>query len=657
MDTIGVGAVSADGHGVAGFQSRGMTTWELPGGYGRVKPDLIAVGQHVLGPKAGGGAGQCSGLSGTSVASPVVAGAIALLASTVPRNRRRDVVNPASIKQVLTESARRVGRAGVFEQGAGVLDVAEASRLLGSYTPRASFLPPELDFTDPYMWPFSRQPIYHGAQPVIFNVTIANGMGVAGSITSLTWTEEQSVGAASGGGDGDGDDVLDVRAEFSEILWPWSGFLAVSLSVSESGRDFQGLVFGELKATIQSDPGPGETQPRSTNAVLPITVSVVRTPDRSRRLLWDQFHSVPYPPVYAPRDYLGDDSDMLDRLGDHPHTNFRTLFDALLDAGYYVEVLGSDWSCFEAEKYGALLLVDPEAELGREEKGKLERDVKERGLSVVVFADWYSHDVMKQVRFVDDNTRMPWEPATGGSNVPALNEFLLPAFGMALGGTVMDGVVELPGGKVHLASGNAIARLPPGSLKVSAASLRGVGKTTGDLGDSTGVLHADVPVIGAFDTNRLPSGARTRATDGGRVFLFGDSSCADDAAMSISEGTDRGGDGSRGRDCLWLFKSAVRYACEGFEDPGVFGDADWVFQGESGGGDDASSTGDRSGAGGFSDGLSLPERMDSHALRKGSRGGAAQEAWRGEEALSSGRGGKECDRERFRPVSGAARID
>ncbi|CAN0521860.1 unnamed protein product, partial [Scytosiphon promiscuus] len=53
-----------------------------------------------------------------------------------------------------------------------------------------------------------------------------------------------------------------------------------------------------------------------------------------------------------------------------------------------------------------------------------------------------------QVRFVDDNTRMPWEPATGGSNVPALNEFLLPAFGMALGGTVMDGVVDLPGGKV-----------------------------------------------------------------------------------------------------------------------------------------------------------------------------------------------------------------
>ncbi|CAM9574164.1 unnamed protein product, partial [Ectocarpus sp. 13 AM-2016] len=171
MDTIGVGAVSASGRGVASFQSRGkicttpyypftvagMTTWELPGGYGRVKPDLVAVGQSVLGPKAGGPFGQCSGISGTSVASPVVAGAAALLASTVPPDRRRDIVNPASIKQVLTESARRVKEAGVFEQGAGALDVAGAFVLLSRYTPRASLLPPQLDLTDPYMWPFSRQ--------------------------------------------------------------------------------------------------------------------------------------------------------------------------------------------------------------------------------------------------------------------------------------------------------------------------------------------------------------------------------------------------------------------------------------------------------------------------------------------------------------------
>lgn len=50
-----------------------------------------------------------SGLSGTSVASPVVAGAVALLASTVPKTRRRDVINPASIKQVRKRSGTLLG--------------------------------------------------------------------------------------------------------------------------------------------------------------------------------------------------------------------------------------------------------------------------------------------------------------------------------------------------------------------------------------------------------------------------------------------------------------------------------------------------------------------------------------------------------------------
>ena len=54
----------------------------------------------------------------------------------------------------------------------------------------------------------------------------------------------------------------------------------------------------------------------------------------------------------------------------------------------------------------------------------------------------------RQVNFVDDNTRMMWTPLTGGCNVPALNSLLLPGFGMALGGTAVDGVTSLAGRKV-----------------------------------------------------------------------------------------------------------------------------------------------------------------------------------------------------------------
>eukprot|EP01083_Nonionella_stella_P161538 529287_1 len=103
-EVIGVGAVTADKR-VAPFASRGMTTWELPRGYGRVKPNVLAYGSRVKGPSI---SGECRELSGTSVASPVVAGAVALLISSIPKENRSRLINPASIKQVLVESATRI---------------------------------------------------------------------------------------------------------------------------------------------------------------------------------------------------------------------------------------------------------------------------------------------------------------------------------------------------------------------------------------------------------------------------------------------------------------------------------------------------------------------------------------------------------------------
>ena len=58
-----------------------------------------------------------------------------------------------------------------------------------------------------------------------------------------------------------------------------------------------------------------------------------------------------------------------------------------------MDVLGEPYTCFDASNYGTLMIVDPEEEYFREEIDKLYSDVRERGLSVIVLADWYNVEV------------------------------------------------------------------------------------------------------------------------------------------------------------------------------------------------------------------------------------------------------------------------
>ncbi|KAG5509587.1 hypothetical protein JKF63_06292 [Porcisia hertigi] len=84
-------SATGGGHKSVAFCSgRGPTTWELPFGAGRIKPDLVALGQHVWtvqGVTAATAAPQTRSVSsalqlrstsGTSIAAPIVAGVVAL---------------------------------------------------------------------------------------------------------------------------------------------------------------------------------------------------------------------------------------------------------------------------------------------------------------------------------------------------------------------------------------------------------------------------------------------------------------------------------------------------------------------------------------------------------------------------------------------------
>ena len=58
-------------------------------------------------------------------------------------------------------------------------------------------------------------------------------------------------------------------------------------------------------------------------------------------------------------------------------------------------------------------MVDLEEEYYPEEVAKLEQDVREGGLGLIVSGDWYNVDTMVKMRFFDDNTRSWWTPVTG----------------------------------------------------------------------------------------------------------------------------------------------------------------------------------------------------------------------------------------------------
>nr|XP_039254753.1 membrane-bound transcription factor site-1 protease-like isoform X1 [Styela clava] len=530
MDVIGVGGIDYEDN-IARFSSRGMTTWELPAGYGRIKPDVVTYGSSVRGLSLNGG---CRSLSGTSVASPVVAGAVALLYSSVPPEKR-GMVNPASMKQALMASAKRLPGVNMFEQGQGKLDLIKAYKILNSYTPQASLTPSYIDFSEcPYMWPYCTQPMYYGAIPTIVNITILNGMSVTG------WIKDKPIWRPYTDKYGE---YLEVGFSHSESLWPWSGYLSLSLSVSEKAAQWEGEAQGHVEVTIASPATENDDGPQSeitSTLKLPIRVKIIPTPPREKRLLWDQFHNLRYPPGYFPRDNLRMKNDPLDWNGDHIHTNFRDLYQHLRDGGYYIEVLGGTYNCFDASQYGALLIIDPEEEFFPSEIQKLKKDVFDEGLNVIVFSDWYNTTVMEKVNFFDENTRRWWIPETGGSNIPSLNSLLAP-YGIAFSDRVFEGDFTFGNHEMYYASGTALARFPvdKGGLVV--------GRTLHDQAVEILLGRKDEPV------KEVPILGLHQVENGGRLAIYGDSNCLDTA--------------HKVKECFWLLDAFLQYTSHGIISP------------------------------------------------------------------------------------------
>ena len=47
---------------------------------------------------------------------------------------------------------------------------------------------------------------------------------------------------------------IDVAFSYSKTLWPWSGYLAISISVAKSGASYDGIAQGRVSLTVESPP-------------------------------------------------------------------------------------------------------------------------------------------------------------------------------------------------------------------------------------------------------------------------------------------------------------------------------------------------------------------------------------------------------------------
>jgi subtilisin family serine protease len=149
-EVFSVGAVDATGM-IASFSSRGPVTVD---GSGRPKPDLSAPGVGVRSVSLGGGANAF--LSGTSMASPHVAGAVALLWSAWPPLRRNVeltefILRATALPVSAVECAGGAGGAGAAGgdniaagnnvYGAGLLNVDAAVAMAQEFAAHPHYFP------------------------------------------------------------------------------------------------------------------------------------------------------------------------------------------------------------------------------------------------------------------------------------------------------------------------------------------------------------------------------------------------------------------------------------------------------------------------------------------------------------------------------------
>jgi len=528
IEVIAVGGLDTDNETIASFSSRGMTTWELLWGNGRVKPEILTYSKYVLGADLD--SGNCVMKSGTSLATGIITASLALIVSYLRMNNMERFINPASLRQAVLESAVVLGEASIFEQGAGVFDLKRTFEYFDKNTEKISLFPKEYNLSSGFYYnlPYSNQPIYKNGMPMIFNLTLINGISDSKDLMLKEWEWVDS----------NLPKVMldiDIETNVNRTKGLFFYYLGIFLNII---HDFQ--VF-PLKQDLMQISGTIRLHfaYKVENLTLDFKLSFdyIETPPREKRLLWDQFHNMKFPESnYIPRDSLTNYDYPYEWHGDHPYTNFFQLFNVIRSQGYYLEILRGSFNCFEASNYASLLIIDPEEMFSQREIEKIEYDVIKSGLSLIIFADWFDLAMIEKNTYYNTAQLETRKPIIGGSNIPSLNE-LLNSFGIALGSSVFAGDLQLLNKTISYFSGSYIVKFPKNGLLF-----------TFDLFNESDLIltsqtkkkasNQHVPILGLL---KRVYGIESS----GKIIVYGDSNCIDSSYLY--------------NDCFELFKDFLRF--------------------------------------------------------------------------------------------------
>ena len=205
--------------------------------------------------------------------------------------------------------------------------------------------------------------------PIAFNVTLLNSESAISTVVNTTaelkgyTTIEQKQLL---------EQCIKLDVMVPSIVWPYFGNMKIQISTASDLECQQlqmpNLVYGVKVALKNKQDG------QVNEARFEFRFDLIKTPDRSKRLLFDQFHSLKYPNNgFIMRDSLNPSyAQPYEWTGDHMFTNYVQLHQRLTEyGGYFVETLTDPATCFDASNYGALLLIDPEDFFSNNEISKL----------------------------------------------------------------------------------------------------------------------------------------------------------------------------------------------------------------------------------------------------------------------------------------------